>query len=159
MVYTCRSVSIAESLLWCIPVDQYLWLNLCYGSDQRILPVDASFLLSLDSPHDPVTLYSLSSPLEEIKFRVAKTFLNPSVQKSVHFQKKSVQSVQFSKNNLYNPYNFFFKNPYNPYIFLNQSVHFFKKSVQSAQFSKKIPFLKKTLKFNFSFIVFCVQFM
>ena len=30
-------------------------------------------------------------------FRVAKTFLNPSVQKSVHFQKKSVQSVQFSK--------------------------------------------------------------
>ena len=25
------------------------------------------------------------------KFRVAKTFLNPSVQKSVHFQKKSVQ--------------------------------------------------------------------
>ena len=38
------------------------------------------------------------------KFRVAKTFLNPSVQKSVHFQKKSVQSVQFSKNS---PYNFF----------------------------------------------------
>jgi len=49
--------------------------------------------------------------------RVAKTFLNPSVQKSVHFQKKSVQSVQFSRNNPYNPYNFFFKNPYNPYIF------------------------------------------
>jgi len=34
--------------------------------------------------------------------RVAKTFLNKSVQKSVHFQKKSVQSVQFSKNNPYN---------------------------------------------------------
>jgi len=71
--------------------------------------------------------------------RVAKTFLKKSVQKSLHFQKKSVQSVQFSK-----------KNPYNPYIFLNQSVHFFKnpyiffkKSVQSVQFSKKIPFLKK----------------
>jgi len=31
------------------------------------------------------------------------------------FEKQSVQSVQF-----------FFKNPYNPYIFLNQSVHFFK---------------------------------
>ena len=29
--------------------------------------------------------------------RVAKTFLNKSVQKSVHFQKKSVQSVQFKK--------------------------------------------------------------
>ena len=72
MVYTCRSVSIAESLLWCIPVDQYLWLNLCYGSDQRILPVDASFLLSLDSPHDPVTLYSLSSPLEELKLLLQK---------------------------------------------------------------------------------------
>ena len=31
------------------------------------------------------------------------------------FEKKTVQSVQY-----------FFKNPYNPYIFLNQSVHFFR---------------------------------
>ena len=30
------------------------------------------------------------------------------------FEKKSVQSVQY-----------FLKNPYNPYIFLNQSEHFF----------------------------------
>ena len=38
--------------------------------------------------------------------RVAKTFLKKSVQKSVHFQKKFVQSVQFSKKNPYNLYNF-----------------------------------------------------
>ncbi len=93
---------------------------------------------------------------KQFKYRVAKTFLNPFVQKSVHFQKKSVQSVQFSKNNPYNPYNFFLKNPYNPYIFLNQSVHFFKdpyiffKNLYNQHNFRKNPiFEKKHIKIQF----------
>ena len=55
------------------------------------------------------------------------------------FEKKSVQSVQF-----------FLKNPYNPYIFLNQSVHFlknpyifFKNLYNQYNFRKKSHFKKK----------------
>ena len=62
-----------------------------------------------------------------LKYRVAKTFLKKSVQKTVHFQ----------------------KNPYNPYIFGEKirtiRTFFLKKSVQSVQFFEKIRTIR-TLK-------------
>ena len=75
----------------------------------------------------------LSSSPHSSTYRVAKTFLKKSVQKSVHlqkkirtiFEKKFVQFVQFSK-----------KHPYNPYIFLKIRKFFLKICTISTIFEK-----------------------
>ena len=61
---------------------------------------------SMSSPFQSTLPSSTSLHCPVVTFRVAKPFLKKSVQKFVHFQKKSVQSVHFSKKNPYNPYNF-----------------------------------------------------
>ena len=72
---------------------------------------------------------------------MAKTFLK----KSVHFQQKSVQSVQFSK-----------KKSVQSEHFIEQIRTFFKKSVQSVQFSKKIPAIR-TFKKNKTIFEIIIQ--
>ena len=81
--------------------------------------------------------------LLSMSYRVAKTFLNKSVQKSVHFQKKSVQSVQFLKKNPYKIRAIFFLKICTIRTFFQKSVHFFKKICTISTIFEKIPFLKK----------------
>ena len=123
---------------------QYMWRNEAFFN--KTFLIRHSYKPLSSSPHSST-------------YRVAKSFLKKSVQKSVHLQKKS---VQFSKKNPYNPYNLR-KKPYNPYIFFknpynfrkNQynQYNFRKKSLQSVHFRKIKPFLK--ILFHLKSIYLC----
>ena len=67
--------------------------------------IDSLYSPSMHSPFQSTLPSSTSLHCPVVTYRVAKTFLKKSVQKFVHFQKKSVQSVHFLKNP-YNQYNF-----------------------------------------------------
>ena len=73
----------------------------------------------------------LGSPVPD-NYRVAKTFLKKSKQKSVHFQKKS---VQFSKKKSVQSVHFFLKIR----TLFKNSVHFIKNPYNQYNFRKKIP--------------------